>query len=158
MFDTEFDYSKVLIHYNEQLTLLNTQKTILVNKKSLIENSVYNTLLQPEVDVIARDIAYLDTDITNYQALIDEIINIQNLTVDEKNLIYYYYSVLGIEKSLYMVKMLFNISALTDPNVLAVYNDTTSSNEVKLLTAQLLYERFTIKNEYTQIYEIMYYI
>lgn len=154
MFDTEFDYSSVLTNYNERLTILNTQKTALVNKKTLIEGSVYTTLLQPELDVINQNIVYVDAQITNYQALITEITRIQNLTVDEKNLIYYYYTVLGVPKSLYMTKMLFNTDALTDPNVLAVYNDTTSTNEVKLLTAQLLYERFSIKTNYPEIYEI----
>ena len=82
------------------------------------------------------------------------MIRIQNLTVDEKNLIYYFYTVLGIRKDIYMIKMLFNTAALTDPNVLEVYNDTVSTSEVKLYVAQLLYQRFNINNAYTEIYEV----
>jgi len=158
MFDTEFDFTNVINNFNANINQLNAQKTLLTNKKSILENSTYNNLMQNEIDLYNIDINYINDNILGYQAIIDEIVRIQNLSIEDKNLIYYFYTVLGIHKKKYMLKLLFNTNALTDTNVLNVYNDVNSTNEVKLLVAQLLYNRFNIDTTYFQICEVESYL
>lgn len=153
-FDTELDYT-----FN--VTMFNTKINYLQN--IIDTNTVTITQLQaaPYPSVTAAEITRMQNQnsahllkIQNYQAILTEIARIQALTVEEKALIYYYYTILDVEKKYYMIKMLFNTNMLTDSNVLALYNDNVTDAPTKLIIAKIIYNQISNSNLYNEIYDL----
>jgi hypothetical protein len=149
-FDTEFDYSPAVRALNDTISKCYSQIESNTATITLLQSSVYTTITSPEIDRLTTYNASHQTEITNCEAILDEITRIRALTAENKALIYYFYTVLGVRKSIFMTKMLFNTVAVTDPRVLEVYSDTTSSSELKLYVARLIYDTFHIDNRYPQ--------
>lgn len=153
-FDTDFNFTPVVNGFNSRILELQSLVAIDTAKCNMLTTSSYASLLTIEIAQLNYTINNLTNTINGFNAIINEISRIQALSVEEKTLIYYFYSVLGISKKPYMVKLLFNTSLLSDPNVQAVYNDTTSAPEVKLLVAQALYNQFTVNTQYMEIFSV----
>lgn len=159
MFDTEFDYTETLTAFTNNVANLTTNRTDLQANKDLLATSTYANLIAPEIAVIEDKITNLTTRITAYQALIDEIHFIQSRPDSDKALAYYFYTMLGVPKSMYMIKMLFNSQLLFDANVMYLYNDASiTDTNLKVQIARILYDRFAINNTYSEIYEISRYV
>jgi hypothetical protein len=159
MFDTEFDYTETLSAFTNNVVNLTTNKTELQSNKNSLSASTYADLIAPEIAIIEDKINNLTTKITSYQALIDEIHFIQSRPDSDKALAYYFYTMLGVPKSMYMIKMLFNSQLLFDTNVMRLYNDASITDpNLKIQIARILYDRFAINNTYSEIYEISRYV
>jgi hypothetical protein len=157
-FDAEFDYTPAVNGMNANIVELQSQidaNTLQVNQ---LTSSPYASLVPLEIANLNIRITNDTNIITSYNAIKAEITRVNTLSVEEKALIYYFYSVLGIPKNKYMIKLLFNTDKLSDTNVQAVYNDTITEPATKLLVAQLLYEQFSINNTYIEIFNLYSYL
>jgi len=146
-FDTEFDYNSLITNLTQQNVI--NQGLIDGNtaKLTLLQNSSYVNLLTNDINALIADNANKLEYITNNQDVLNEIMRILSLSVEQKTLLYYFYTILKITKNNYMIKILFNTDAVNDPNVQTVYNDTVSTNEVKLMVAEIIYRNFTINSK-----------
>ena len=157
-FDIELNYAPVITGLTNRMSILHQQceqNTIIITQ---IQSTQYSTLLHDET---TRMLSIIDRDtivINHYQAILAEIARIQSLPYEAKQLLYYFYKVLGVDKVSYMIKMLFNTSALSDQNVLAVYSDVITIPQTKLIVAKMLYNRFTVSSLYDEIKEVGYYL
>jgi hypothetical protein len=159
MFDSEFDYTETLTAFTNNITNLTTSRTELQTNKDSLSASTYADLIAPEIAIIENKISNLTTKITAYQALIDEIHFVQSRPDSDKALAYYFYTMLGVPKNIYMIKMLFNTTLLFDANVMRLYNDTSITDpNLKVQIARILYDKFAISNTYNEIYEITRYV
>ncbi len=157
-FDTDFDYSRAIVSINERIAVLTTQIDHNSNKSLLLQASSYASIISNELNELSNTIARDTLERDNYIAILGEIQRIQSLSTEDKSLIYYFYTVMGINKIHYMVKLLFNTEELVNPNVIAVYTDQITSAEVKLMVARILYEQFSISNLYPEIQYIRSYL
>lgn len=157
-FDTEFDYTLAINGMNGRITELQSQIDANTTKVNQLTSSPYASLVSLEIANLNDRITNNATTITSYNAIKTEIARINSLPVEEKAMIYYFYSVLGVPKNKYMVKLLFNTDKLTNDNVQTVYNDAVTEPATKLLVAQLLYEQFSMSNIYREISDLYMYL
>jgi hypothetical protein len=157
-FNADFDYTPVVNAGNQRIAEIQAQKTIDENNYTAMSTSAYASLLPMELEHLQAAISDAATSIAGYKAINDEIARIMALPDDNKMLIYYFYSVLGIPKPNYMAKLLFNTDKLSNDNVLALYNDTTIDSQLKLTIAKLLYDQFSIDTTYKEILNVASYL
>ena len=157
-FDVEFDYSTVVVGMTGQITRLQEQINIYTTKIALLQASSYAVLVADEISDMESLVTIDTLKAANYQSIIDEIARVQAMTQEEKALIYYFYSILGVKKENYMEKLLFNTSKISDPNVLTLYNDVVTPPETKLMVAKLLYNKFSMNTQYNEIFDVKAYL
>ena len=155
-FDSELDYTKTVEYVTVKITALQLQVTEYTAKITQLQISPYVNIPSTVAEIVRLQtvIDMNNLAISNYQSLLIEIARIQALSAEEKALIYYYYTILGVSKLSYMIKMLFNTDMLTDVNVLTLYNDTITPPEVKLMVAKLIYDAIAV-NTFTEIYNLI---
>ncbi len=146
-FDADFNYAPAVAVMNEQINLLQTVVANATAKITLLQSSPYADMVSTEIGVLELDNVQNLATMVNYQDIIDEITRVQTLSQPEKALLYYFYTTLGVSRPTYMIKMLFNTHIVNDPRVIAVYTDVVSSNAVKLLVAQMLYDQFPMSTK-----------
>jgi paraquat-inducible protein B len=152
-FDTELDYSPVIAGFNERIATLQLQLADATAELNTLNSSPYTSYVENEIIELGVRIDSINASIAGYTAVIAEMNRIQLLSAEEKNLIYYFYSVLGIRKDIYLTKLLFNTDKVFDSRVQTVYNDTTTDNATKLLVAQKLYSQFSVSTLYKEVFE-----
>lgn len=146
-FDTDFDYTLALASINEQINLLQTSVDSDTSKITMLQSSPYANMVAQEMSILESDNIRNIASINNYRDIIDEIVRVRALGQPEKDLLHYFYTTLGVSRTSYMIKLLFNTHMASDPRVVAVYTDTTSSNDVRLLVAQMLYKQFSMSKK-----------
>lgn len=154
-FDNELDYSKTVVYLNSKMTGLQNQIISDKNKITQLQQSPYASSITSEIIKLQSLIDRNKLSIQNIQAVLAEIVRIQALSDEEKALIYYYYTILKVEKIDYMIKLLFNTHMLTDVNVLALNNDITTPSDIKLMVAKLVYKKIHINNAYQEVYDVI---
>ncbi len=157
-FDTVLDYTPVIVGFNAKIAVLQAQNAIDAENLTKLETSVYASIVTNEIQRLTNKIARDLNKINNLQALIDEMTRIQNLPLETKEQIYYFYTVLDVSRNIYMTKLLFNTDAVTDPTVLAIFNDNVTAPDVKLMVAKLVYEKFNMNYQYDEIHYINLYL
>jgi hypothetical protein len=143
-FDNDLDYGTIVTNLTAKISNLNNIVTTNTDIVAQLELSPYAILTASEIARLQDEITLSNTAIVNYQVILDEITRIQALSEEEKNLIFYYYSVLGVSKYDYMLKMLFNTNMLSNENVLTLYSDVVTAPEIKLKVAKLIYNQILI--------------
>ena len=146
-FDIDFNYTTAIESINGRIASLQTIVDANNSKLVLLQSSVYAGIVTSEISALEFVNTTNTTAIANYQDISNEIARVQALSQEEKALLYYFYITLGISKTTYMIKLLFNTHIVNDSRVVAVYNDTTSPADVKLLVAQMLYDQFPINSK-----------
>lgn len=145
-----FDYTNTIIHYNNKLNILATQLNNNQYQLSLLQGAPYQTIVGSTIANITLAIAEINTTIQNIQLILDEITQIQLLSLQDKEQLYYYYTVVNDNIINFMGKMLFNTSrALSDVDIQTLINDTTTPDPVRLEVAKIIYDQY-------QIYQPLY--
>lgn len=146
-FDIEFDYSDTV---NKYTNLQNRLQSVIDDNNtqlSLLQSSPYMAMVEPQINNLINSNTIYNEKIENIQSILDEIIYIQSLSVEDKEKLYYFYTVLGDSKQMFMAKLLFNSDVgLLDPNVQTIFNDTTTLPEIKLAVAKALYNKYNISS------------
>ena len=146
-FDIEFDYSDAV---NKYTNLQNRLQSVIDENNtqlSLLQSSPYAAMVEPQIINLINSNTIYNEKIENIQSILDEIIYIQSLSVEDKEKLYYFYTVLGDSKQMFMAKLLFNSDiGLLDPNVQTIFNDTTTLPEIKLAVAKALYNKYNISS------------
>lgn len=146
-FDIEFDYSDAV---NKYTNLQNRLQSVIDENNtqlSLLQSSPYMAMVEPQINNLINSNTIYNEKIENIQSILDEIIYIQSLSVEDKEKLYYFYTVLGDSKQMFMAKLLFNSDiGLLDPNVQTIFNDTTTLPEIKLAVAKALYNKYNISS------------
>jgi hypothetical protein len=149
-FDSTFDYSGVVTAITNDL---NTFTTKLADINTQIA-SLQSVPAYSSIPAVENQIATLTGQAKNYQnyvtqinALLDEIKNIQGLPDDNKATLYYFYTVLstvGVSLSDFMSKMPFNLIALNDPIIQQLVADIVTPADVKVSIATALYNSYKV--------------
>ena len=146
-FDIEFDYSDAV---NKYTNLQNRLQSVIDENNtqlSLLQSSPYAAMVEPQINKLINSNTIYNEKIENIQSILNEITYIQSLSIEDKEKLYYFYTVLGDSKQMFMAKLLFNSDiGLLDPNVQTIFNDTTTLPEIKLAVAKALYNKYNISS------------
>lgn len=144
-FDEAFDYTLSIAAFNNRLVSLQSQLNEQNEKLSLLQSSLYVSIVTNEINQLTSSILRINNTIFDIQLILDEITRIQNLSVEDKNLLYYFYTI--VEDTSYgsKTKLLFNTTqALTDMEIQALLVDTTTPDNIRAIIANIIYNKYQI--------------
>lgn len=145
----DFNYDIPINYLNNRISLLNDQLTEYGNKLVLLESTPYVSILADEINAINNMINQLNNEKIMINAVLIEINRIQNLSVEDKALLYYFYTIVEDTQTNFMRKLLFNTTeSLHDPTIQALLTDVTTPNEAKAIVAKIIYQKYIINQEY----------
>jgi hypothetical protein len=110
----------------------------------------YAEVLTAEIHNLENRISSLSSQKQRFQDIADEITIILNLPQEDKNTLYYFYTVVGESNSHsmedFMCRVLFNHQpALHDPVILKLMEDTETMSETKIRIAKICYDKYRRK-------------
>jgi DNA-binding transcriptional regulator YbjK len=145
-----FDYASSVQMLEKSIIDMTNEINAIQSKITLIESaSSYATATQNKRDALNAQKTKLDGHNSNMQAVLNEINNLLATTEEKKTSLYYFYTVLQVNKHEYMQRLLFNYTtALDNLTINQLLTDDATSTEVKTEVAKIIYEDFPIKSEY----------
>ncbi len=147
-FDIEFDYSNAVDRYTNIINTLQSSIDKNNTELSLLQASPYIAMIEPEINNLIINNTVYNEKIENIQSILNEIIYVQNLSLEDKEKLYYFYTVLTDDKKMFMSKLLFNTDVgLLNSNVQTIFNDTITLPEIKLAVAKTLYNKYNISSK-----------
>jgi uncharacterized ParB-like nuclease family protein len=153
-FDTLFDYTPVKAgltaergRVQELLDQNNTELASLQNATPYVAEPV----VAARINTLQSENARNQLTITKIDAVLAEITTVETLTAEAKGSLYYFYTVVEVNKTDFMAKMLFNhASALANSTIIALQADTVTESASKVAVAKLIYQSYNIAPEYVQ--------
>lgn len=146
-----FDYTASIQMLGDAIVEMTNKISNIQNRITLIESATdYAAVTQNTLEDLNSNKIKLEKRHSDMQAVLDEINNLLMATDEEKASLYYFYTILQVNKKEYMKRLLFNYSsAITNPTIIQLVADTETSTEAKIEVARILYETFSIKSEYS---------
>ncbi len=146
-FGEVFDYTLSIDLFNNQLSSLQLQLNEENEQLSLLQSSLYQSIIIDEINQLIDSISTINGTISKIQSILTEINRVQNLSVEDKNSLYYFYTIVNDTSYGVKRKLLFNTTqALTDPDIQALLADITTPNNVKVIIANIIYNKVQINN------------
>ena len=147
----DFDYTPLVNKLNKLIVEYQDNVTKLTEDKSSIEQTVYSEVLEYQLEKLEKEIKKNTSNIEKCQETITEINNIQNLSVEEKGMLYYFWTVLEVDKIDYMMKIPFNyVEPLASNAITQLVNDEVTSKEVKTKIAKFIYKKYNIDSRHSR--------
>lgn len=114
-FDTLFDYSQILAKIDDKILSLESQFVSSNSSLSVLTSldSKYQKLASSDIEYYTYMTTKLNKDITDYTGVRNEVISVQSLLPDTKNVIYEFYTTYiddnDNNRDTWMKRLLFNI-------------------------------------------------
>jgi len=145
-FDTTFDYTLVAGALNNELSAIQNTISVLRTQIKLLQAApAYESVIAKQLASLTQNIDREQQTESHIISALAEINNVQNLSIEQKDSLYYFYTVLGVNKHDFMTKMLFNYSnALNDQTIQALMSDTVTPADSKVAVAKILYDDYRV--------------
>ena len=152
-FDTEFDFTAALSKLSSDIVELQNEITNIDAQIALYDNAPdYTSVTQEKRNELLSLKDQHNNNIQKTQDVINEINALLAETQENKDTLYYFYTVVEDFKNEYMSKMLFNYqTALADPTIQQLLLDTTTVSESKTAVAKIIYSDYRLNEEYSRI-------
>tara|TARA_R110002153_G_scaffold155933_3_gene308047 strand:+ start:8742 stop:9245 length:504 start_codon:yes stop_codon:yes gene_type:complete len=159
-FDSTFDFAALKVKFQAQRGLIVSELATAQAEIALYESaSAYGSITAGTLQRLNRTKTDLDSRLINMDAILAEVDVVTSLSLESKDKIYYYYTILTPSKTDFMVRTLFNhVEALANGGIESLRADEATPLAAKVAVAQILYAEYNVKNDYATIINLAQYM
>ena len=153
-----FDYSKSILGYTNEIAHIQAELNTINDKISLFQAAVgYSSVVDPTLVTLIEQQTALSNILTGLQAVLNEMNALSNLDSATKELLYYFYTVVGDNKIDFQVRMPFNYqAALADSIIQELLADNTNPADVKTEIARVVYKKYPMSMDNLHAVTLIY--
>lgn len=160
LFDLNLDYSRTVTTLSAEKDELNASRAVWETSRANLAAAVdylSNSVVSDKLASVVASIAVIDVRIASIDAVLAEIASVQALGNNEKDQLYYFYTIVGANKPEFMARMLFNYqAALTNPDIIRLNADTVTPRDSKIAVATAFYESYTLAPQHISVITVVY--
>jgi hypothetical protein len=144
-FDADFDYSTTVTAITADLVTVQAAKDIVdASIACLTGTTGYSSLTAPEIVALTAQQTRLAQQLVDLAAADAAITTTSALVASDKTDLYTFYGLCGESKSNFMIKLMYNHSAmLADADLIALLVDGTNTQEAKEMVGKMVVAKFT---------------